>query len=271
MKKEIYFLVKKHVEAIGADPELFLRRELTPVSAIGLIGGTKHHPARMSKPGFFILEDNVAVEFNIPPAKQVKDFADSIEWAISEIRTRVGDRGLLLDIAPCRMFPASELDNPVAQMFGCAPDYNAWTGKQNEKPTAQSPLLRAAGGHIHVSWPEPTVIEKRKLIQAMDLFLGIPSIMMDLDWQRRELYGKAGAYRSTSYGAEYRTLSNFWIKSRELSEWAYNQTIRAFNWVQEPESMRTLFALRDKLNTIINNGLHGEAEHLIKEYELVCV
>lgn len=57
------------------------------------------------------------------------------------------------------------------------------------------------------------------LIPLLDLFCGIPSILLDRSngaLLRRKLYGKAGDYRLTPYGIEYRTLSNFWIKSYTL-------------------------------------------------------
>ncbi len=44
-----------------------------------------------------------------------------------------------------------------------------------------------------------------------DLFLGLPSAGADKQGKRRELYGKAGRYRPTSYGIEYRVLSNYWL------------------------------------------------------------
>ena len=58
---------------IGADPELLLLTATgLPKSAIGLIGGTKQNP----KPFGIghVQEDNVMVEFNIPPANNRHEF-----------------------------------------------------------------------------------------------------------------------------------------------------------------------------------------------------
>jgi hypothetical protein len=51
-------------------------------------------------------------------------------------------------------------------------------------------------------------------IKFIDLFTAIPSVLLDPGESgkaRRELYGKAGAFRYTPYGLEYRTLSNYWM------------------------------------------------------------
>ena len=53
-------------------------------------------------------------------------------------------------------------------------------------------------------------------------------MLLDDGAKRRELYGKAGAYRVKPYGVEYRVLSNFWLKSPALMQWVYDNTILAF-------------------------------------------
>lgn len=67
----------------------------------------------------------------------------------------------------------------------------------------------------------------------MDLHLGVPSLVLDKDTERRKLYGKAGAFRPKPYGVEYRTLSNFWIWSEENIKWAWDQTNKAIQFVQD--------------------------------------
>ena len=57
----------------------------------------------------------------------------------------------------------------------------------------------------------------------MEYTLGLPSVCMDDDTDRRSLYGASGAYRLKPYGVEYRVLSNFWLRSEELQRWAYQQ------------------------------------------------
>ena len=75
---------------IGTDPELFLRDERTGAvaSVVGLIGGTKEEPLPMEgmREGFALQEDNVMLEFNIPPAEDETQFSDSIGQALNYAR-----------------------------------------------------------------------------------------------------------------------------------------------------------------------------------------
>ena len=59
----------------------------------------------------------------------------------------------------------------------------------------------------------------------MDYAIGVPSVLIDSDKARRRLYGKAGSMRHKPYGVEYRTLSNFWLNSDELTSWVYDRTL----------------------------------------------
>lgn len=60
-------------------------------------------------------------------------------------------------------------------------------------------------GHIHIGYNNPEIEKSVDIIKAMDLFLGIPSILMDKDTLRRSRYGKAGAFRFKSYGKRKKT------------------------------------------------------------------
>lgn len=220
---------------IGCDPELFIKNKYGAYkSAVGLIGGSKHYPLPIDKDGHAILEDNVAVEFNTKPADSVEAFRSSIHKVLDHLRTKLA--GYELDKASAVSFPKEELNTPEAQEFGCEPDFDAWRVCENEKPKADDPNLRSCGGHIHVG----SAIAKRDpiaVIRAMDLFLGVPSIKLDSGDLRRNLYGKAGCFRPKKYGAEYRTLSNFWIFDDHLIAWAYEGTQRALEFVAKKQKI----------------------------------
>lgn len=58
-----------------------------------------------------------------------------------------------------------------------------------------------------------------RLIPILDIILGNTCVLLDrnpLAAERRKIYGRAGDYRLTNYGIEYRTLSNFWLQSYQL-------------------------------------------------------
>jgi hypothetical protein len=67
-----------------------------------------------------------------------------------------------------------------------------------------------------------------RMIKLMDLFVGIPSVIIDClpdAKARRKLYGKAGCFRpKPAYGVEWRTASNFWIGSPRLTSLVYKLT-----------------------------------------------
>jgi hypothetical protein len=56
-------------------------------------------------------------------------------------------------------------------------------------------------------------------VKMLDLFVGIPAVLIEQGQTprlRRRMYGKAGSFRYTPYGLEYRVLSNFWMAAPQL-------------------------------------------------------
>ena len=215
---------------LGSDPELFLVDASGNLkSAVGLIGGSKELPRPvLNRAGFAVQEDNVAVEFNIPPSRSRQDFIDNLSTMISFLENEVGKMGLKLAIKPSGRFPREQLDNDQARLFGCDADFNAWTMEQNPKPMCDDDTFRTCGGHVHFTSKLPLV----QVIRAMDLFLGVPAVLLDDDTERRRLYGGAGCYRATRYGGEYRTLSNFWLRNTDMMGWVWDRTEYALNFVK---------------------------------------
>lgn len=260
---------------LGADPEVFLlnRKNQQFKSVIGLIGANKWNPAQIPgmPDGFTLQEDNVALEFGVPPASSSTEFVNNIRQVL-----RAGLEKLpstRFSRLSCTVFPESEMEEPAAWIFGCEPDFNAWTGEENEKPTPPHQFMRSAGGHIHVE----TELDKRNVIRAMDLFLGVPSVLMDSGTERRKLYGKAGAFRPKPYGVEYRTLSNFWIFRPKLIDWAWRQTEEAIAFLNcrgadgDDFSDEHLDLIGNDIQTCINEDDKILAEKIVKEYGLELV
>lgn len=206
---------------VGTDPELFLKdtRHGGVVPVCGLLGGKKDAPLAITKlgSGYAVQEDNVMAEFNIPPTNDPEEFSWSVGRMIGEVRDLVRTRVPHLDIdyGSARLFPYAALESPQARLFGCSPDYNAHASGEPYRRVNPRELetpdgaWRFAGGHIHISYEAD--IPPHVVAQFCDVFLGLPSVGLDKQGERRSLYGQAGRFRPTSYGIEYRTLSNFWI------------------------------------------------------------
>lgn len=250
---------------LGADPEVFLVNGKTGefISAIGLIGGSKWAPLQIEgmKQGFTLQEDNVALEFGIPPATSSTMFVKHI-MAVMEKGLEKVNKDIDFSKLSCVRFPKKELAHPAARVFGCEPDYNAWTGKENEKPEPPDPSLRSAGGHVHIE----TKLDPNLVGRVCDLFLGIPSMLLDQNGnERRQLYGKAGSIRYKPYGLEYRSLSNFWIFKEKYIRWVWNQCRLGLKFAEAGEEVP------DGVEIAINQNDLQMAKYFVKEFKLnVC-
>ena len=160
----------------GADPELFLvDNDGTPVPSIGLIGGTKTNPRSLGN-GYALQEDNVTLEFNIPPADNSRQFQASIQYVLEYIKQELAPQNLHMSIVPTLEFSEYDLMHPQAMELGCEPDYNAWTGKVNPRPQAP-PALRSSGGHLHIGYDNPDKETSIAIVKAHDLFVGVASVL----------------------------------------------------------------------------------------------
>lgn len=256
---------------LGSDPELFIvdTSKNKIISSIGLIPGEKgdaYKPAELPE-GFGLQIDNILAEFNIPPTDNVDDFVTSIEVMKDWIRGFLKSKNPNYDIL-CKasaLIDEDQLQSDEAKLFGCSPDFNAWTICQNPRPEGDSTNLRSTGYHIHVGYDDPNDEVSLELIKAMDLFLGVPSILIDPDTDRRKLYGKAGCFRFTPYGCEYRVLSGLFIKNRALIKWSFNQTVRAIEFIN---AGNTVNEDRVSIMKAINNNDESLATELIKKYKI---
>lgn len=255
------------ISTLGCDPEVFLFNAADNkfISSVGLIGGSKDVPRPIDENGNAVQEDNVTVEFNTPPCKTPAEFKQHIKFNLDWIRTRAAEMGYEVAIKPSARFDDDQLQTEGAQTFGCEPDFNAWTGgKQNPRPRAQDGNLRSCGGHVHIALDHGEDI--LEVIKAMDLFVGCLMLEFDEDTGRRELYGKAGAFRKKSYGVEYRTASNAWIESDELIQWVWDQTDKALDFVVRGNSFT--YDQGQMIQDCINNSDMNLLAQLKEEFNL---
>jgi len=256
---------------LGCDPEIFLKNSAGKfIASCDKIGGSKDAPLQIEglSRGFAVQEDNVAVEFCIPPAGSKAEWNHHVRQALTSISDRfVKPIGLELAFGVSSTnFDATELQSEKAQTFGCDPDFNVYRLEENPRPEAVEVGLRTAGGHIHFGFANPTDDQRFAVVRAADVVLGLPSLFLDGDTKRRLMYGKAGAFRPKPYGVEYRTLSNFWIGSDTLIEWAYEQAMKAVDLVNNAD--KRLFASDTAIMTelAINKNNKAAAKAVMKKF-----
>lgn len=256
--------------SIGSDPELFVKRDGKFVSGHELIPGTKENPHPV--PQGAVQVDGTALEFNTRPALTLRAFNYSSNKVIAALQSMIPDDYELV-ASPVADYTKEYLASlpKKATELGCSPDYNAYTGMENPIPDVELPF-RTGSGHIHIGWTDVEnpysdehMFECRALTQALDVFLGVPSLMIDKDKKRRKLYGKAGAFRPKSYGLEYRVLSNFWVLDDKLRGWVWNNTKHAIE-----RAMNRLNPLPRyySLRGVIDKNDYHTADQIIKTFEV---
>jgi hypothetical protein len=249
---------------IGSDPELFLTNGKNAVSAIDKFPGTKQRPEKW-KDGIMVQVDNCSVEYNTPIVVDRNDWIRAHLSAYQQIADFASTKHHLnLAIVPSVIFPPEELQDARAWIMGCEPDFNAWTRQWNPKPQCNIEELRSAGGHVHIGG-QFTEIEVIDLAKLADMYIGVPSLLIDPDDRRRELYGKAGAMRFKPYGVEWRTGSNFWIQTEKRIGWVFDQVNRLLRALKEGQRAPA------EVQEIINTGDRVGAAHFCAKHSLeIC-
>jgi len=254
---------------IGGDHEIFLKDKKTGeiVSAEGIIQGTKYEPFNFDEKDRFACTslDNVLAEYNIAPAKTEYEYYLAIEKALNYIKKTI-PKNLDLAILPAARLKEKYLQTENAQLFGCEPDFNAWTREVNERPIADG-NLRSAGYHITLGYENPNEIANLSWVKAQDLNIGVPSVLQEPDNERKKLYGKAGAFRHTSFGVEYRSTSNYILQDKKFIEWAFNNSMRSVDIVNKGD----IYLLDEEADTIIsciNDKDEAKAKYLIDKFQI---
>jgi len=257
---------------IGTDPEFFLVDDKNcGKSAIRFIDGIKGNPAELGD-GYSIMYDNVAVEFNTPPVSGDKRFVETLRTALSKVKRYLQKKGCKYKLSAIRAltFSDEELSDEEAKIFGCDPDYSAWTLElQQPPPDAVEKPLRTIGGHIHVGYNGKykkalqTPKGRIHLVRAMDALIGAAMSYIESDvkesFVRRQLYGNPGSHRPTEYGVEYRVVSPIWLATPELVELTYQLVDTALKLVHRAAFRRFL---RDNKQTLFNAIINGgESAH----------
>lgn len=256
---------------VGSDPELFIVNSKTNkvISSIGLIPGEKNNAYRAPDMprGYGLQIDNILAEFNIPATNNKEKFIASIEYMKNYIRDFVKKTNPDYDIqcVASRDVDEDQLQSPEAKLFGCDVSYNAYTEDENPKPDGERGTLRSSGAHWHISYKNPNARTSIDLIKYLDMYLGIPSVVLDPDTKRRTLYGKAGDFRLKKYGLEYRTLSSHFISSPHTLNFVWDGIMKAI----DAYNKGVPFIDGSIVQKTINNSDVETAKKLIAQYNLI--
>jgi hypothetical protein len=249
----------KHNIKLGTDPEIFIENETEIVSAVGLIPGTKSEPHPISDKGHCIQTDNIAFEFNIPACDNADDYVENINYVKEYLDVIAKAHGFKLSTKASDEINPIHLQSEQAQVFGCEPDFNVYLEDMNPSPNSNT-NLRCVGGHVHIGYDNPNQSQSVNIVKMFDIFVTLPSLLIDNDERRRELYGKAGSFRFKDFGVECRQLSNFWIHDDTLIKWVFNQTIKAVSCVLENKHTYYL----DKYSTQVVQAIDNNDKKLAK-------
>jgi len=236
---------------IGADPEFFIVDSYKKIiNAAKVVKNTNSKP--LSKADLKIYHDNVLVEFSFDPVFSEIDFVNKIGFGINSISDFINP--YKISTQAFAELDEDELTQENARVVGCNPDLCAYTLAQNELPKNffTKTNFRTSGGHIHIGGVGNDLVlhpfMKPIFVYMLDLFLGIPSVLMDNGtdtMKRRTMFGKAGCHRDKPYGIEYRVLSPFWLRN--------------------PATVSLVYRLTHFVFQSVNDGLHKKFWHFEQE------
>lgn len=223
--------------SLGSDPEFFyLRDDDVAMNADKFLPGKDNKLVAPYNCTLFF--DGFQGELNMPSSYCREGLVNLTRTCMRKARAEAGKKSRGKHKYRIAIQPVTEVLPEIlekaheeARIFGCDPDFDAYaSGSSNPPgPDAETHYMRYAGGHIHIGYgtegrhTAPFMFkdkEKRELVRLIDVIAGVPMVLLDThegNRMRREMYGKAGCYRSPDYGVEWRVPSNFWLKSPELT------------------------------------------------------
>lgn len=259
---------------IGCDPEIFIKDENgNPVSAHGLIPGDKKNPHKTSVGAIQV--DGTALEFNTDPVPlgNFEVWNKHIVITLKELKEALSKNGKFsFNLSPVQDYTEEYLASlpKEATELGCDPDYCAYTLDVNPRPDGDRPF-RTGAGHIHLGWGSDIPVDNQEhhgicasVVKMLDATVGLFMTVIDREPRRRELYGKAGAYRAKPYGVEYRFPSNVWLRDRETRKVVFDLVTATVAFMQRGYVISRLLGVSEEdVREILNNGDHERARKLL--------
>jgi len=227
--------------SFGCDPELFFSDKNNEI-----IGSEKVLPEEgidvkynngtcVGDKNSKIVIDGVQAELNPRPNTCRANLGHEISACFKKLKEELRDKELIhVKFSEVVKVSKEELDSlsPKSKVFGCVPSKNVHNPDSKITVNPAVYRYRSAGGHLHLGVApnnpygieitqriESALKQPERTVPMLDIVVGNTCVLVDRDpWakERRKNYGKAGEYRLPKYGIEYRTPSNFWLRSYQL-------------------------------------------------------
>lgn len=252
--------------SFGSDPEVMLydKHLKRVVSAIPILKQNKEDPVLLQD-GVKTYYDNVMVEAAFPPVETRQDFVRTVGGALGLVQKFLGPRYQLLCQAAA-IYDESELANTAAILTGCNPNLDVYSGTQNE-PVKFVGGLRTGSFHLHIGHEKLADFHlKEALVMLLDIYLGCASVIFDKDetaLTRRSLYGKAGEFRSTPYGIEYRVLGNWSLRSPLLVGMIWDLASHAISLIENDTAIDLIGKTDMEMVQEAINGCHRDLADMV--------
>lgn len=257
----------------GSDPELMIQEVSSGkiVSALRILKGRdKYKPISLGD-GMKCYADNVLIEASFPPYKSAEEMIQGFRVAFARMQEQVGANHRILSKA-AHVYDDSELKDKRAREAGCSPNFDVYRRRMNKSPEFDGGM-RTGSGHIHLGHEKLIDMSgKEEAIKLIDIYAGCASIIFDKDEtapMRRRLYGKAGEFRPTEYGCEYRPLSNWYLRTPETTKLVLDLVSYAMDHLDAGTGPDVLAMVNsDDVEAAINNNDISLARTLLKKVGL---
>lgn len=276
--------------SFGCDPEFFFRDANGVVGAENILpaSGLEYNPGSLGKTdgantvkgqmlNSKIIIDGVQAELNPRPNTCRANLGNEISCCFQKLVEHMKDKKQVsVDFSQTVSLTEEDFDklSDNSKKLGCMPSKNAHNNGRVGKITVNPDVYRtrSAGGHIHCgnayeksSYAKEDYEKSNDVLQnpvrfveMLDILVGNTCVLLDRDpgnIERRKVYGKAGEFRTPPHGVEYRTLSNFWLKSYQLMSLVMGLTRHAFIIVANDRDgeFKSLVNMRDIAEAINKN------------------
>lgn len=229
----------------GCDPEFFFRKDNEVVGAEKVLplSGLMVNGTESSK----IIIDGVQAELNPQPTNCREVLASILTATFTTLSKHMQQfERLQIDFSQTIKLSDDDFErlSDDSKKFGCMPSKNASKGGKVGaiKINPATYRYRSAGGHIHIGtdadYPsiKNVLADPVRVVKMLDILVGNTCVLIDRDAgniERRKVYGKAGEFRTPPHGLEYRTLSNFWLRSYQLMSLVFGLVRHAVNIVAD--------------------------------------